>query len=263
MLQKVNDASFGIEALKATGKLSKEDYENVFEPLLEEARREGRRLRVLFELGPDFEGFTAGGAWEDAKMGLRYLRLFDACAIVSDLTWIRESTNVARFMMPCPVEVFGNQEREKAIGWLRSVPEGAAVSFRLLTDSGVMVVEVTEALRAHDFDAMALTADTWIEAHGMLHGIVIHCREFPGWENLHSVLRHVRFVRDHHRKVERVALAVDSKLASLAPHIAEHFIQAEVKSFGFAELEAAVAWARGPAGRRAASPPVPSPERRA
>ena len=29
-------------------------------------------------------------------------------------------------MMPCPVQVFGKQERESAIDWLRSVAEGAA-----------------------------------------------------------------------------------------------------------------------------------------
>ena len=261
MLQKMNDLPAGIDGLKATGKLSKEDYENVFEPLLEQARGNARRLRVLFELGRDFEGFTAGGAWEDAKIGLRYLRLFDACALVTDLTWIRESTKLARFMMPCPVQVFGNQERAKAVDWLRSVPEGSGISFRLLADSGVMVVEVKEALRAHDFDALALTADTWIEAHGKLHGLVIHCHEFPGWENLRSVFRHVRFVREHHRKVERVALAADSKLASLAPHLAEHFVQAEVKSFGYEQLEAAVAWAGGPT-ERSTGPRVP-PERRA
>jgi hypothetical protein len=261
MLVKLDDVPFGIDGLKAVGKLSKSDYEGVFEPLLEQARKDGRRLSMLFELGPDFEGFTAGGAWEDAKIGLRYMRLFDACAIVTDLPWIRASTKLARFMMPCPVQVFGAQEQQKAIDWLRSVPEGAAVSFRLLADFGVMVVEVKQALRAHDFDAMALTADTWIESHGALHGIVIHCREFPGWENLHGVLRHIRFVRDHHRKVGRVALVADSKLASLAPHIAEHFIQAEVKSFGYDELDAAVAWARGAVGQSAASR-VPS-ERRA
>ena len=46
------------------------------------------------------------------------------------------------------------------------------------------VVELKEALRAHDFDALAFTTDTWFEAHGKLRGVVIHCREFPGWEDL-------------------------------------------------------------------------------
>jgi hypothetical protein len=107
----------------------------------------------------------------------------------------------------------------------------------------VLVVEVRQALRAQDFDALAATADTWIDAHGDLPGIVIHAREFPGWENLGSLIRHVRFVRDHHRRVERVALASDSRLADLAPRLAEHFVQAEVRRFGYDDLDAAIMWA--------------------
>jgi hypothetical protein len=42
--------------------------------------------------------------------------------------------------------------------WLRSLPEGPAVSHRLLPESGVIVVEVKQALRAQDFDALAFTA---------------------------------------------------------------------------------------------------------
>jgi hypothetical protein len=107
----------------------------------------------------------------------------------------------------------------------------------------VIVVEVKQALRAQDFDALELAADNWIEAHGDLQGLVIHVREFPGWENLGGLVRHMRFVRDHHRKVKRIALSADSKLASVAPRIGEHFVKAEVKGFGYDELEAAVAWA--------------------
>ena len=253
MIEKLKDLPNGIDGVKAIGKISKEDYEQVFVPLLDDTRREGRHIRFLYQLGPEFEGFTPGAAWEDAKIGLHSMRLFDGCVVVTDLTWVREFTQLAGFLMPCPVRVFGNQERDKAIDWLASLPEGAAVSHRLLPDLGVMVVEVKQALRAQDFDALAFTADTWIEAHGHLQGLVIHAREFPGWENLGSFLRHIRFVRDHHRKVKRIALAADTKLASLAPRVAEHFIQAEVKSFGYDELDSAIAWAAGISARTVAS----------
>jgi hypothetical protein len=107
----------------------------------------------------------------------------------------------------------------------------------------VIVVEVTQALRARDFDELALTADTWIDAHGQLQGLVIHARRFPGWENLGGLIRHIRFVRDHHRKIRRIAIAADGELATLAPRLGEHFVQAEVKSFPFEALDSAVAWA--------------------
>jgi hypothetical protein len=57
------------------------------------------------------------------------------------------------------------------------------------------------------------------------------------------VIRHVRFVRDHHRRVRRVALASDGRPAELAPRLAEHFIKAEIRRFGDDALEEAVAWA--------------------
>jgi hypothetical protein len=68
-------------------------------------------------------------------------------------------------------------------------------------------------------------------------------------------------VRDHHRRVGRVALAADSKLANLAPRLAEHLVQAEVKSFGSDELDEAIAWAAGASSETstAAAAGVPSP----
>ena len=250
MLEKLKDVPPGLEALKAVGKISKEDYEKVFEPLVDEARQKGRRIRLLCQIGPEFQGFTPGAAWEDVKVGLRALGLFDGCAIVTDIGWIRESTQLVGFLMPWPVRVFGNQEFNKAIDWLSALPEGAGVSHRLIPEAEVIVVEVKEPLRVQDFDAMAVTADAWIEKHDGLHGVVIHARQFPGWENVKSLLRHIRFVRDHHQKVNRVALAADGKLVTLAPRLAEHFIHAEVKSFGCDELEDAIAWAARPTGRR-------------
>ncbi len=244
MLERLQDLPSGIEGVKAVGRVSREDYERVFDPLMDAARREGRRIRLLYQFGPGFEGFTPGAAWEDAKLGLASLRLFDGCAIVSDVGWIRESTRLVGFVMPCPVKVFGNEQLGDAVEWLRALPEGAAVSHRL-SGSGVLVVEVRQPLRAQDFDALAATADGWIEVHGTLPGIVIHAREFPGWQNLGGLIRHVRFVRDHHRKVRRVALASDSRLADLAPRLAEHFAQAEIRRFGYDALEEAVAWAEG------------------
>jgi hypothetical protein len=245
MLERLQNLPPGIDGVKAVGRLSKDDYERVFDPLLDAARRDGRRLRLLYQFGPEFEGLSPGAAWEDAKLGLASLRLFDGLAVVTDVSWIRESTRLIGFLMPCPVRVFGNGQLAEATDWLGSLPEGPAVTHRLLADRGVLVVEVRQALRAQDFDALAATADGWIEAHGDLPGIVIHARTFPGWENLGGLIRHLRFVRDHERRVRRAALASDSRLADLAPRLAEHFAHAEVRRFGYDALEDAIAWAGG------------------
>ncbi|HEX4075818.1 MAG TPA: STAS/SEC14 domain-containing protein [Candidatus Acidoferrales bacterium] len=253
MLEMISGLANGIDGVRAAGTVSKEDYLKVLDPLVHEARFAGRRLRFLFHLGPAFEGFTPGAAWEDAKIGFQYLSLFDGCAVVTDVGWIRESTRLMGFFMPCPVRVFANQDLNEAIGWLAALPQPAAVSHHLIRESGVLVVEVKQALRAQDFEELSFAADEWIKEHGSLQGLVIHAREFPGWENFGSFLRHMRFVRDHHREVNRIAFAADSKLAGIAPVIAEIFTAAEVKSFAYDELDIAIAWAAKPTTARAAT----------
>ena len=243
MLERLNDLPPGVDGVKASGDVSAADYEQVLEPMLDAARREGRRLRFLYYFSPEFRGLSPGAAWQDTKIGLRSLRLFDGCAIATDVGWIREAARLAAFMMPCPVKVFDTQGRNEAVRWLASLPEGPAISYRLIPDVGVLVAEIDRPLRAQDFDALSVTADSWIEAHGRLHGLVIHARAFPGWENLSALFRHIRFVRDHHRKIQRIALAVDGKLASLAPHLAEHFVKAEVKTFAYDALDQAILFA--------------------
>src|SRR5215831_5801358 len=157
MLERITTLPVGLDGVKALGKVSQQDYQQVLEPLIDEARRANRRLRLLYQFGPEFEGFTAGGAWEDASVGLRSLRLIDGLAIVSDVGWIRDSSRLLAFFMPGPVRHFGSGQFADAVAWLQSLPEPAGVSHRLLADSGVMVVEVTQALRARDFDELAVT----------------------------------------------------------------------------------------------------------
>jgi hypothetical protein len=243
MLERLTALPPGIDGVKAVGKVSQQDYQQVLGPLLDDARHADRRVRLLYQFGPEFEGFTAGGAWEDASVGLRSLRFVEGLAIVTDVNWVRDATRLSAFFMPGPVKVFANAQFDDAVAWLQSLPQTAGVTQRLLSERGVIVVEVTQALRARDFDELAATADAWIEAHGSLQGLVIHTRRFPGWENLGGLIRHVRFVRDHHRKIRRIAVAADGDLATLMPRLGEHFVKAEVKGFRYDAVDAAIEWA--------------------
>lgn len=245
MIEILEDVPEGIVAVRARGTLTREEYDRVVVPLLDEARREGRRLRCLCEVGADYDGLTAGAAWEDVTLGLRSLRLFDGCAVVSDVVWIREVSRLVRFLMPCPVRVFDEQDRDKAAAWLAGLPEGPAASVRLVPGSGVVVVEVTAPLRTADVDTLAATVDSWLVAHDALQGVVVHARGVPGWENLAALRRHLRFVRGHHRKVRRVALAVDGALAAVVPVVAGHVVQPQLRHFGHDALDDAITWAAG------------------
>ena len=77
---------------------------------------------------------------------------------------------------------------------------------------GVIAVEPTGTLAAEDFSQISELADPYIEEHGALAGLVIHTQEFPGWDSFGALIQHVRFVREHHEQLAKVALVTDSML---------------------------------------------------
>jgi hypothetical protein len=246
MLRRLTGLPDAVDGVEGMGTVSKDDYDRILEPILDAARRTGRRLRFIYRFGPEFERFTAGAAWEDVRIATRYLRLFEGCAVVTDVGWIRHASRFVGTFMPCPLQVFDDAEMRHAIGWLRTLPVRGGTTHVLLPESGVIVVDVDGPLRVRDFDAVAVTADTWIEEHGNLRGLVVHARGFPGWQDLDGFVRHLRFVNDRHRAIRRIALSTDGTLTALHEGISDHFVKAETKHFGFVAVDEAVAWAGAP-----------------
>jgi hypothetical protein len=115
----------------------------------------------------------------------------------------------------------------------------------LRQEQGILVIKPEGPLRAEDFTALAGTVDPYIEQHGELKGLMIDAPSFPGWENFAALLSHLRFVRDHHRKIRRIAVVSDSTLLAVGPKIASYFVSAEVRAFDAAERAAALAWIEG------------------
>jgi hypothetical protein len=114
----------------------------------------------------------------------------------------------------------------------------------LRKDEGLLVLRPRGPLRADDFAALATVVDPYIEAQGKLRGIMVEASSFPGWDSFAALISHLRFVRDHHRLVGKIAAVSDSSVLALAPQVAKHFVNAEVRHFNANEREAALAWLR-------------------
>jgi hypothetical protein len=128
-LEKLADVPEGIVALRAVGTVTRQDYEETVEPIVDEVLGRGGRMRLLMQLGPEYEGFTVGAAWEKAENWFRHptmLRAVDGYALVSDIGWVREFVGLSAFLLPFPMRVFGNDERDQAVAWLSSVPGAGA-----------------------------------------------------------------------------------------------------------------------------------------
>ena len=119
------------------------------------------------------------------------------------------------------------------------------IQHELLRDRGILILKPDGALRAEDFATLAAAIDPYIEQHGELNGLMIEAPSFPGWENFAALLSHLRFVRDHHRQIRRIAVVSDSPLLAAAPKIASHFVSAKLRTFDVASRAAALAWVEG------------------
>jgi hypothetical protein len=93
-----------------------------------------------------------------------------------------------------------------------TLKEVVMIEFELLRDAGVLIVAPKGALTAADFRAISGTVDPYISENGKLTGLLIEAPSFPGWDNLGALIEHIRFVRDRHRKIERVAAVTDSAI---------------------------------------------------
>jgi hypothetical protein len=113
---------------------------------------------------------------------------------------------------------------------------------QLLRDKGIVILTPEGRLQASDFERVGREVDPFVEEHGMLKGLLVHARAFPGWADFAALTTHIRFVRDHHRKVARIAAVSDSAVLKIMPKIAEHFVAAEIRHFPSDEMELAVAW---------------------
>jgi len=82
----------------------------------------------------------------------------------------------------------------------------------------------------------------YIETHQSLNGLLVHAKGFPGWPNFSALVKHIQFIKNHHRKVQRVAIVFDGAILMIAPVIARHFAAAEIRQFPFNEMDRALAW---------------------
>ena len=116
------------------------------------------------------------------------------------------------------------------------------LSYELLREKGILLIRPQGRIEAGDFQSVARTVDPYIEETGQLRGVMIEAASFPGWDSFAALVSHLRFVRDHHRLIEKIAAVSDSAILSIAPHIAKHFVNAQFRHFHANERAAALAW---------------------
>jgi hypothetical protein len=104
-------------AFRAIGKIEKADYDTVLEPAIKAMLDARDELRFVYVLGDDFDGYTSGAGWKDAKLGMGHITKWKRCAIVSDKEWVHHYVGMFRWMMPGDLKIFAVSDLANAIEW--------------------------------------------------------------------------------------------------------------------------------------------------
>ncbi len=120
MIERIDDMPAGTTGLRASGKLTKEDYVDVLEPALNKAVACGA-VRLLFVL-ESFDGLAPSAVPEDMKTGFRAWfrdhKAWQKMAFVTDIEWIAKATRAFAFVAPGELEVFPLAEEGAARSWV-------------------------------------------------------------------------------------------------------------------------------------------------
>jgi len=108
-------------------------------------------------------------------------------------------------------------------------------------NSNLIEVTIVDILKAEDFINLGEKADKLIKEHGKIR-LLINASGFNSWENTKAAEKHFSFVKDHNKKVERLAVVAGHTWQHWLAALARMFIQPKVRVFDKDQINEARAW---------------------
>ena len=104
--------------IQLTGKLAKEDYEQLV-PAVERLVKEHGRIRILVEMR-DFHGWTAGALWQDIKFDAKHFKDIERVAMVGETKWQHGMAMFCKPFTTAKIRYFDRPAIDQAREWLAS-----------------------------------------------------------------------------------------------------------------------------------------------
>ena len=117
MIELIEGLPDGVVGLEAVGKVESADYTAIAAPEVDRALERHAKIRLIHVLDERFTGYTPGGAWRDALLGLAHPRSFERIAVVTDSESIRQLEKLAGWSIPGQLRLFPNLDREQPEAW--------------------------------------------------------------------------------------------------------------------------------------------------
>jgi hypothetical protein len=118
MIQRLQDFPANVLGFACHGAVTKQDYDTVLIPAVNDALKNHDKLRLYYEVATDFSTIAPGAMWEDFKAGMEHLTRWERMAVVTDMNWIKHTIRFFRFLMPGELRVFPLSQAAQARAWI-------------------------------------------------------------------------------------------------------------------------------------------------
>jgi hypothetical protein len=118
MLKLLTDLPGNVVGFEAVGKVEADDYRDVLDPAIESAIKAHGSVRLLYVLGKEYDGYSAGAMWQDTRLGLADRNAFDRIAVVSDHDHLTGALSHFGWMFPGELKTYRLDQLGEARAWL-------------------------------------------------------------------------------------------------------------------------------------------------
>ncbi len=116
MLQRIETPET-VLGFRAVGHVEASDYEDILGPAVDAMIADRDEVRFVYVLGDEFDGYSAGATWQDAKLGVGHASKWKRVAIVTDHDWVHHVVGMFGWMIPGDVKTFPLADESAAIAW--------------------------------------------------------------------------------------------------------------------------------------------------
>lgn len=122
MIETLQGLPDGVIGFRAVGAVEASDYESTLDPAIDAAIDAGRKVNLVYVLGEEFEKYSLGALWQDAKLEGKPAHVWGRIALVTDHSVIGEIIHGISFLFPCELRIFAVSALDDAVAWAGEGP---------------------------------------------------------------------------------------------------------------------------------------------
>lgn len=121
MLSIMSDLPPHVLGVRATGAVTKEDFDTVLKPALEALKKRNGKINYLLLLETPVSNFTVGAWLDDIVLGIKHYTHWNRIAIVTNEKLVEKFSDAFNFVVPGNSKGFTLSELADAKAWVSGI----------------------------------------------------------------------------------------------------------------------------------------------